>query len=330
MTTMRTSARPCHYRGMDGQAAGRFLRAVREGLDPSDFGFGGHGRRTPGLRRSEVAELAHVSVEHYTNLERGRGGGPSEQVVEAIAEALRLDDDARRHLFLLVGRDVPRGAEPSMEVTPSVAELVRGLGTTAAIVLSARFDVLAWNAQAVTLLEDFGALPPGERNVARRHFMPTGNVVQHYGMTEAAEFSRIVAGQLRATAARYPRDPRTRELISDLLAGSAEFAELWDDATVVTVTHMIKRLDHPDLGALTLACDSLRDPHRDQNIVMFSIVGSTPSVPARGGEDAPRIVDQHRGELLVGHAARPQRRDDVVVDVQVVPVGHGDRKRLLG
>ncbi|MDF2825987.1 MAG: transcriptional regulator [Mycobacterium sp.] len=255
---------------------------MRESRDPADFGFSGHGRRTPGLRRSEVAELAHISVEHYTNLERARGGGPSEQVVDAIADALRLDDDERRHLFSLVGRSVPWGSSPSMEVSPSVADLVRGLGSTAAIVLSARFDVLAWNAEAVTLMEDFGALAPSERNVARRHFLPTGNIVAHYGMSEAAEFSRIVVGQLRATAARYPRDLQTRDLISELRRRSAEFAELWDDATVVTATHMIKRLDHPELGALTLACDTLQDPHRDQNIVMFSIVSATQRIQPVG------------------------------------------------
>lgn len=270
---------------MDGSAAGRFLRAVRESRDPAQFGFDAAGRRTPGLRRSEVAELAHISVEHYTNLERARGSGPSEQVVDAISDALRLDPDERRHLFQLAGRSLPWGAEPSMEVTPSVAKLVQGLGSTAAIVLSARFDVLAWNAEAVTLMEDFGALAPKDRNIAKRHFLPTGNVLQHYGMSEAAEFSRMVVGQLRATAARYPRDPQTRALIAELLRDSDEFAELWDDATVVTATHMIKRLDHPELGRLTLACDALLDPHRDQNIVMFSVVSA-----AR----PPVSLEQHR------------------------------------
>lgn len=238
------------------------------------------GRRTTGLRRSEVAELAHISVEHYTNVERARGAGPSEQVVGAIADALRLDADERRHLFQLAGRSVPWGAEPSTEVTPSVAKLVQGLGTTAAIVLSARFDVLAWNAEAVTLMEDFGALEPKERNVARRHFLSVPGERPHYGMSGSVEFSRIVVGQLRATAARYPRDEQTRELIADLLAASPEFAELWDDATVVTMTHTIKQLDHPVLGTLTLACDALLDPHRDQNIVMFSVISATQQLPS--------------------------------------------------
>lgn len=257
---------------MDGRAAGTFLRAVRESRDPRAFGFGVRGRRTSGLRRSEVAELAHISVEHYTNAERGRGAAPSEQVVAAIADALRLDDDERRHLFQLIGRSAPLGDTPSMEVTPSVAKLVDGLGTTAAIVLSARFDVLAWNDEAVLLMEDFGAIAPAERNIARRHFLPVPGVRPHYGMSGASAFSRIVVGQLRATAARYPRDPLTRQLIDDLTAGSAEFAALWGDAAIGSVTHMIKHLDHPSLGALMLACDMLEDPHRDQSIVMFSVV----------------------------------------------------------
>ena len=265
---------PCHYWSADGQAAGKFLRAIREIRNPTQFGFTSDGRRTPGLRRSEVAELAHISVEHYTNLERARGGGPSGQVVAALADALRLNEDERRHLFQLVGRESPREAEPSTEVSPSVAELIRGLDSTAAIVLSARLDLLAWNAQAATLMEDFGALAPTERNIARRHFLPPQGMEPHYGMSGAAEFSRIVVGQLHATSARYPRDPLTRNLISDLLTGSAEFAELWNDATVVTVTHMIKRVDHRELGRLTISCDSLMDPHRDQTIVMFSIVSA--------------------------------------------------------
>lgn len=256
---------------MDGQAAGEFLRAVRESRDPSAFGFAANGRRTSGLRRSEVAELAHISVEHYTNLERARGSGPSEQVLVALSDALRLDADERRHLFQLIGRDVPAGTEPSTEVSPSVAQLVRGLGSTAALVLSARFDILAWNAAAGELMEDFGALAPAERNIARRHFLSEQG---HYGMSDAQEFSRMVAGQLRATVARYPRDARTQQLIADLLAGSPEFTAIWSDATVVNTTHMIKRLDHPDRGRLTLSCDALMDPHRDQTIVMFSVIST--------------------------------------------------------
>lgn len=256
---------------MDGQAAGDFLRAVRESRDPGAFGFTADGRRTSGLRRSEVAELAHISVEHYTNLERARGSGPSEQVLGALADALRLDPDERRHLFQLVGRNVPWGTEPSTEVSPSVAKMVQRLGSTAALVLSARFDILAWNAAAAELMEDFGALAPGERNIARRHFLSEQG---HYGMSEAQEFSRMVAGQLRATVARYPRDARTQQLIADLLAGSPEFTDIWSDATVVNTTHMIKRLDHPERGRLTLSCDALMDPHRDQTIVMFSVIAS--------------------------------------------------------
>jgi len=257
---------------MDAHAAGRYLRAVRDSRDPQAFGFSDRGRRTPGLRREEVAQLAHISLEHYTNLERGRGAGPSDQVVSAICDALRMDDDERRHLFELIGRTVPWGSEPSMEVSPSVAKLVQGLGSTAAIVLSARFDVLAWNAQAELLMEDFGALDPSERNVARRHFLPTGGLSPHYGMSHADEFSRIVVGQLRATLARYPRDEQTQKLINDLCNGSPEFVELWGDVTAVGSTHMIKYVDHHTLGPLALACDMLRDPHRDQSIVMFSIM----------------------------------------------------------
>lgn len=270
---------------MDGEAAGSFLRAVRESRDPQEFGFSTRGRRTTGLRRSEVAELAHISVEHYTNVERGRGAVPSEQVVAAIADALRLDADERRHLFQLIGRSPPLGSAPSMEVAPSVAKLIDGLGATAAIVLSARFDVLAWNAAAVVLMEDFGAIPAAERNIARRHFLPPPGVREHYGMTGAAAFSRVVVGQLRATVARYPRDPLTRELVADLAAGSREFGALWDDAAVVTATHMIKTLDHSELGLLTLACDMLEDPHRDQNIVMFSVVSQEIS-----GGTAPNLA----------------------------------------
>lgn len=286
---MHVRVGPCHHRRMDAHAAGNFLRAIRESRDPLEYGFSARGRRTSGLRRSEVAELAHISVEHYTNVERARGSAPSEQVVAAIADALRLDDDARRHLFHLLGRSAPLGSAPSTEVAPSVAKLVDGLGTTAAIVLSARFDVLAWNAEAVALMEDFGAIAPAERNIARRHFLPPTDVRPHYGMSGASAFSRIVVGQLRATAARYPRDPLTRELIADLAAGSPEFVELWADATIVSVTHMIKHLDHPELGHLTLACDMLEDPHRDQSIVMFSVISQEISGGTARSLEAMRV-----------------------------------------
>ncbi|WP_165956510.1 helix-turn-helix transcriptional regulator [Kribbella antibiotica] len=255
---------------MDRRALGQFLRDAREKRHPYDFGLDAAGRRTPGLRRPEVAELAHISVDHYTNVEQARGSSPSRQVLVSISSALRLDDNEQRHLFEIAGMQAPHSIYPSMNVADSLVQLVHGMRTTAALVVSARYDVLEWNELAATLLEDFGKSGSTRRNLIRNHFLAPPGTVRYYGMSGVEEYTRLVVGQLQSAAARYPEDPQTAELIRELRAGSEEFESLWSAGYVTTGIHSMRQLHHPTLGELTLSCDLLLVPGTDQQIILLS------------------------------------------------------------
>ena len=194
---------------MDKQELGAFLRSRRERLRPEDAGLpSGPRRRTPGLRREEVAVLAHISTEYYVRLEQGRAPRPSGEVLAGIADALRLTDAESGHLHVLAGTAPRRAGLHRRDVRPSILALLERLPQTAAFVTSAAFEVLAWNDLAAALMEDFGDLAPEDRNLARRAFLgprPAGAPL--YGVSDAAEFRHHVVMTLRVTLARYPSDP---------------------------------------------------------------------------------------------------------------------------
>ncbi|GAA2822208.1 helix-turn-helix transcriptional regulator [Crossiella cryophila] len=269
---------------MDKHELGRFLRSHRERLAPSSVGLPAAGqRRTPGLRREEVAQLAHISAQYYTRLEQARGPNPSRRVLAALGRALRLNNAERAHLYVLCGQQAePPG--PSAEVPDRILDMIERMPHTAAIVLDARYDVLAWNPLAAALLEDFSALPPKERNAIRRYFLNPDPDRPNYGMSGGGDFGRFAAGHLRAVAARYPEDPATQALIRDLLAHSPAFAELWPSPEVPDQRNLVKTINHPQLGAIPLTCDILAVPERDQHVVLFT---AEPGSPA---EDAMRLL----------------------------------------
>lgn len=269
---------------MDKHELGRFLRLHRERLTPATVGLPASGpRRTPGLRREEVAQLAHISTQYYTRLEQARGPHPSRHVLAAIGRALRLNDAERAHLYVLGGQPAePPG--PSADVPDRILDLVDRMPYTAAIVLDAKYDVLAWNPLAAALLEDFSAQPRRERNIIRRYFLHPDPARRHYGMASAGDFGRFAAGHLRAAAARYPDDRATQELVRELLRHSPEFAALWPSHEVSDQRHLIKTIDHPQLGPIVLTCDILVVPERDQHVVLFTAEPGTP------GHDALRLL----------------------------------------
>ncbi|MGD0246832.1 MAG: helix-turn-helix domain-containing protein [Streptosporangiaceae bacterium] len=157
---------------MDKQELGAFLRSRRERLRPEDIGLpSGPRRRTPGLRREEIAVLAHISTEYYVRLEQGRAPRPSGEVLAGIAGALRLTDAESDHLHVLAGTVPTRTGRHRRDVRPSILTLLERLPQTAAFVTSAAFEVLAWNDLAAALMEDFGRLAPQDRNLARRAFL---------------------------------------------------------------------------------------------------------------------------------------------------------------
>ncbi|GIF13954.1 helix-turn-helix transcriptional regulator [Actinoplanes teichomyceticus] len=258
-----------------------FLRTRRERIDPAEVGLpAGLRRRTPGLRREEVAQLAYISTEYYTRLEQGRASRPSREVLGGLARALRLSDAERDHLHHLAGAPVPPPG-PSREVRQSILDLIARLPLAAATVTSASYEVLAWNDLAAALMEDFSALPRRDRNLVRRVFLgPQEPQKRLYGVSDADAFARTAANRLRATAARYPDDPEVRALVADLLAGSEQFRELWAAHDIRSEPTLRKTFRHPLVGPVTVDCDVLDLSDRDQRVVIYTAAPGTPSAEA--------------------------------------------------
>lgn len=256
---------------MDIEELGAFLRSRRERLRPQDVGMpSGPRRRTPGLRREEVAVLAHISTEYYVRLEQGRAPRPSGEVLTAVSAALRLTATETDHLHLLAGAAPPTTGLHRRDVRTSILTLLDRLPGTAAIVLSATFEVLACNALAAALMEDFSLLEPDERNLARRAFLDHHSPVVLYGLTDLAEFRQHVVTDLHATLARYPDDPAVRDLVDDLRAGDPDFARLWERRDVRAPRMLTKTFRHPVVGDVTVDCDTMTLSDRDQHLVLYT------------------------------------------------------------
>ena len=257
---------------MNKQELGAFLRSRRERLRPEDVGLSaGSRRRTPGLRREEVAVIAHISTEYYVRLEQGRAPRPSGEVLAGIAGALRLTDAESAHLHTLAGTAPSRSGLHRRDVRPSILALLERLPQTAAIVTSAAFEVLAWNDLAAALMEDFADLAPVDRNLARKAFLDSGVVDPPlYGISDAVEFRHQVVMELRASTARYPTDPIVIDLVDELRARSPDFARLWERHDVQAAPMLTKTFRHPAVGEITVDCDSLALSDRDQHLVLYT------------------------------------------------------------
>ncbi|MHB9863754.1 helix-turn-helix transcriptional regulator [Streptomyces sp. YIM S03343] len=271
---------------MDRRELAGFLRSRRERITPADVGLpAGPRRRTPGLRREEVAQLAYMSTEYYTRLEQARGPRPSREVLAGLARALRLSDAERDHLHHLAGAPPGPPPGPSREVPQSILDFLRRLPHAAAIVLSATYEVIAWNDLAAALLEDFSALSRRERNLVRRAFLaPPDQERLLYSLSDEGGFARTAARQLRAAAARYPDDPEVAAVVDDLLSGSAEFARLWADHDVRSEHTLRKTVNHPLIGPITVNCDVLDITDRDQRVVIYT------AEPGTRSEEALRLL----------------------------------------
>ncbi|GAA4201327.1 helix-turn-helix transcriptional regulator [Actinocatenispora rupis] len=263
---------------MDRAELADFLRLRRARIQPADVGLPpGNHRRTPGLRREEVAHLAGMSVDYYVRLEQARGPHPSEQVLDALSRALRLSEDERRHLFHLAARTPGPGAGPRRDVPAGILRLLDRLDDTPAMVVDAKSDILAWNPMlCATLGRDLAAYPERERNGLRWLFQPGG--------TETADrvtFAREMVADLRAAAARYPDDASIRELVADL-AGHPLFDELWAAHEVDTRRSTSKLIRHPTLGTFEVDCQTLDIPERDQRLIFYTAAPGTPGYEALG------------------------------------------------
>lgn len=267
---------------MDKHEFGAFLRSRRERLLPEDVGLpSGSRRRTPGLRREEVAVLAHISTEYYVRLEQGRAPRPSGEVLAGIGGALRLTDAELDHLHVLAGTAPTRTGLHRRDVRPSILALLERLPQTAAFVTSAVFEVLAWNDLAAALMENFAELAPEDRNLARRAFLgPVRAGATLYGVSDTAEFRHHAVMRLRSTLARYPTDPGVTGLIEELRDGSPEFARLWERHDVQAAPMLTKTFRHPVVGEVTVDCDSLALTDSDQHLVLYSAPQGSPDAEA--------------------------------------------------
>lgn len=224
--------------------------------------------------------LAHISTEYYVRLEQGRAPRPSGEVLAAIVSALRLTGAESAHLHVLAGTAPVALARHRRDVRPSILALLERLPATAGFVVSAAFEVLAWNGLTAALMEDFGELEPAQRNLARRAFLASPSDSLLYGVSDADEFRQHVVMELQATAARYPDDPAITGLVDELRAGSDDFALLWARRDVQVAPMLTKTFQHPVVGPVKVDCDALALTDRDQHLVLYSAPPGSPDADA--------------------------------------------------
>ncbi|MEV7737981.1 helix-turn-helix transcriptional regulator [Streptomyces sp. NPDC088921] len=251
------------------QELAAFLRTRRERLDPHDFGLPTRrqARRTPGLRREEVAELAGVSIDYIVRLEQGRGLRPSADVLEALSRALRLAPDERAYLFNLA-QQRPRNADKPATTAPQpLARLVADLSPLPAMLMNHRYDILAWNDEMARLLLEFDTLPPSQRNAMWLCLMHP-EIREFY--VDHERVMREGIAHLRAAWAAYPDDQALTDRIAEFTIRDEEFARLWAERDIKVNGRGRKVLRHPDAGVIAVDFEvlmPLQDP--DQQLVIY-------------------------------------------------------------
>ncbi|MFH8446937.1 helix-turn-helix transcriptional regulator [Streptomyces sp. NPDC018026] len=249
---------------------GRALRLRRDRVAPEAVGLpaGGH-RRAAGLRREELALLAGISVDYVTRLEQGRAANPSAQVVEALVRALRLPAEERAHLFRLAGLAPPGPGTVPGYIPPSVHRLLDRMAGTPVAVYDAMWTLLLANPPYAALMGDPSEWHGPERNGVWRNFVGPGSRAR-YTPQERRDFESALVADLRATAARYPADPRLGRLVAELRARSERFAELWRADAVGRHEAARKTIDHPRVGPVVLDCDVLDVAGSDLRIMVYT------------------------------------------------------------
>jgi transcriptional regulator with XRE-family HTH domain len=229
---------------------GDFLRDRRGRLRPPAQDAAGSRRRTPGLRREEVAQRAGVSVTWYTWLEQGRGGAPSADALERIARALELDRAERELLFLIAQqRPPPVTSSQTGDVSRGLQRLLDSLVTSPACVKNQAWDVLAWNAAAAAVLIDYGTLPPDERNVLRIYFLDPR---VRAAVPDWEHVARGMLASFRVEVARAGPSPRVEAVIEELRRLSPEFRSFWAEHDARLFGEGVKHFNHSILGPLEL------------------------------------------------------------------------------
>jgi transcriptional regulator with XRE-family HTH domain len=275
-TTGDTGSATTTFLGGDADAQRRlelaaFLKAKRAAVEPQKVGLRpGRHRRANGLLREEVAQRAGISPTWYTWLEQGREINPSTEVLEQLADALLLTKSERAHVLTLArpGATSRASMRFSSEVSGELLAWINGLDQTA-YVLNGRWDVLAWNEATVQLLGDFGALPAADRNILRMTFL-----WQQWRklFVDWECLAESVVAQFRAETARHSGAPELLALTAALARESPEFAQLWRARAVDVPQLKVKRLQHPELGAVELTYAPLRPRGvaDDLSVVVYS------------------------------------------------------------
>lgn len=255
---------------------GRFLRSRRARVDPEMVGLDpGERRRVEGLRREELAQLAHVSVDYLVRLEQGRVERPSPEIVDALARSLLLDGAERRHLFRLAAATEPASPQgDGTDVRPGLELLVRSLAPAPAVLLSRRLDLLRWTPAAEALLGPFAA----HRNYARMIFTDPAQVELHADWEESA---RQTVALLRYAAARHPTDRDLEGLVEELRDADPRFGGWWDAHDVAEKRHGTKTYVHARLGRITLPFEAVPLPDEgDQLLTIYPLEPSSDEAEA--------------------------------------------------
>jgi transcriptional regulator with XRE-family HTH domain len=253
-----------------------FLRAQRARLRPVDVGLPEDGdpsrRRTPGLRREEVALLSDVSVTWYTWLEQGRKVSASEQVIEAVARALLLDPDQRRYIRSLAGLPTAVGETHAGDVLPRLQRLVNAAAPNIASIYDMHFDYVVWNTPYQRLRNDPATLPADRRNLLWMMFTDAENRARMVRWEPAA---RAVLSQFRSAAGQRPGDPRFAAIATALAEASLEFREWWAEYPIRDFRPATIGIDHQEIGRLDLEMFQFR-PVEHPDMLMVLQVPSTP------------------------------------------------------
>ncbi|MFF7924463.1 helix-turn-helix transcriptional regulator [Streptomyces mirabilis] len=290
-----------------GNDLGNFLRSRRAALDPHQVGLpdDGRPRRVPGLRREELAQLGHVSIDYIVRLEQGRTRRVSRPVLDALADALPLAPDERAYLFTVadVTPSAPTPGPGRQQVDPQLQQLLTTMHDIPAMILNRRMDVLAWNRGAAAPLTDFGALAPAERNLIRLTFLDDAYRALYADWPRAA---RECVAFLRMEAGRHPKDQALAALIGELSLRDPDFRTWWSGHRVRGARRLAKTYLHPVAGSITLDVQQFSvDTQPDQQLVAYTAPPDSPSEEALRfllqwatrpdqANDSPATHDNHR------------------------------------
>jgi len=283
---------------------GRFLRARRAAVSPADLGLpagAGH-RRTPGLRREELAALAGVSIDYYIRLERGKETRPSSSVVDALARALRLDHEEAAYLRELAAQAARGGSSPrqsvSRTVRPTVKLLLESLRPNPAYVVSRTNDILATNPGGLALLPGMADWPARQRNTIRYTFLhPAARTLWPDWEVKA----RACVAHLRAVAGTDPDAPELLAVVGELAVKSQDFSRMWERYDVRRVGNGQKTFVHPEVGTFTLAHEVMEINRTDgQRMVVYG------AEPGTAEYDTMVLLDMKGAGSLGGLSADAQ------------------------